>query len=267
MTRLMSLSVAAIFAATSALTAAPAAKAEEAKKADAPKQDVLKTQKQKIGYAFGMRMGKGFKMQGVDIDVDALAQAMKDVLAGRKPLMTDKEANDVMMNWRKEMMAARTKRRAEDAVKNKKEGEEFLAANKKKEGVVALPSGLQYKIIKAGTGPKPKATDTVTVNYRGTLINGTEFDSSQKQGKPMSFPVNRVIKGWTEALQLMKVGAKWQLFVPSNLAYGERGGRPPIGPNATLIFDIELLSTGAPVAKPKPKVSPKAKPKAPGKPK
>jgi len=269
MTRLMSLSVVVIFTATSALTAAPAAKPKEAKKTDAPKQDVLKTKTQKVSYAFGMRMGKGLKMQSVDIDIDVFARAMKDVLADRKLLLTEKEAQEVMMSWQKEMMAERGKRRKEDAVKNKKEGEAFLAANKKKEGIVALPSGLQYKVIKAGTGPKPKATDTVTVNYRGTLINGTEFDSSEKQGKPMSFPVNQVIKGWTEALQLMKVGAKWQLFVPSNLAYMERGGRPPIGPNATLIFDIELLSTGAPVAKPKPKGPPRAmpKPKAPGKPK
>ena len=125
---------------------------------------------------------------------------------------------------------------------NKTEGETFLAANKNKEGVVTLPSGLQYKILKAGTGPKPTASDSVVCNYRGTLVNGTEFDSSYKRGQPATFPVNGVIKGWTEALQLMPVGSKWQLFIPAQLAYGERGAGPDIGPNATLIFEIELLS-------------------------
>jgi FKBP-type peptidyl-prolyl cis-trans isomerase FklB len=128
---------------------------------------------------------------------------------------------------------------------NKTEGETFLAANKNKEGVITLPSGLQYKILQAGTGPKPAATDSVVCNYRGTLINGTEFDSSYKRGQPATFPVNGVIKGWTEALQLMPVGSKWQLFVPAQLAYGDRGAGADIGPNATLIFEVELLSIQA----------------------
>jgi FKBP-type peptidyl-prolyl cis-trans isomerase FklB len=130
--------------------------------------------------------------------------------------------------------------------KNQKEGEAFLAENKKKEGVITLPSGLQYKVIKAGSGNKPKATDTVTVHYQGTLVNGTEFDSSYRRGQPVSFPVNGVIPGWTEALQLMEAGAKWQIVIPSNLAYGDRGAGPQIGPNATLIFEIELISIQEP---------------------
>jgi FKBP-type peptidyl-prolyl cis-trans isomerase FklB len=130
--------------------------------------------------------------------------------------------------------------------KNQKEGEAFLAENKKKEGVITLPSGLQYKVIKAGSGNKPKATDTVSVHYQGTLVNGTEFDSSYRRGQPVSFPVNGVIPGWTEALQLMEAGAKWQIVIPSNLAYGDRGAGPQIGPNATLIFEIELISIQEP---------------------
>ena len=240
MTRLMSLSVVVVFTATSALTAAPAAKPKEAKKTDAPKQDALKTKTQKVSYAFGMRMGKGLKMQSVDIDIDVFARAMKDVLADRKLLLTEKEAQEVMMNWQKEMMAQRGKRRAEDAVKNKKEGEAFLAANKKKEGIVALPSGLQYKVITKGTGKTPKTTDKVKTHYAGTLIDGTEFDSSYKRGTPAEFPVTGVIKGWTEALQLMKEGGKWELYIPAALAYGEQG-RPSIPPNSVLVFQIELI--------------------------
>lgn len=204
---------------------------------------VLKNQRDKVSYGIGMDIGKGLKSQSVDIDPDILARAVKDVLSGGKLLMTDEEFRETMTNFRNEMMAKQVARMKELAEKNKKEGEEFLAENKKKEGVVTLPSGLQYKIINDGTGEKPAATDTVTVNYRGTLINGTEFDSTATHGQPATFRVNGVIPGWTEALQLMKEGSKWQIFIPSSLAYGERGtGRGEIGPNATLIFDVELIS-------------------------
>ena len=162
-------------------------------------------------------------------------------LAGRV-LLTEQEIREITTAFQKEMMAKQEELNKKLGEKNKKEGEVFLAENKKKEGVKTLPSGLQYKVIKAGTGKKPKLTDTVTTNYRGTLIDGTEFDSSYRRGQPASFPVNGVIPGWTEALQLMEEGAKWQLFVPPNLAYGDRGAGRQIGPNATLIFEVELIS-------------------------
>jgi FKBP-type peptidyl-prolyl cis-trans isomerase FklB len=205
----------------------------------------LKTQKDKLSYAIGMNIGGGMKKDGVDVDPSILAQGLKDTLAGSKPLLTEAEAQAVMAEFRTTMI----KKKQEDAQRvgdaNKQAGQQFLAANKGKEGVVTLPDGLQYKILKEGTGPKPAVTDSVTVNYRGTLINGTEFDSSYKRNEPATFGVNQVIKGWTEALQLMPVGSKWQLFIPSDLAYGERSPGGEIGPNSTLIFDVELLSIGA----------------------
>lgn len=203
---------------------------------------VLKNDKDKVSYVIGLDIGKNFKSQSMDIDPNILLEGIKDALSGNKPLMTDEEVQNVMTNFRKEMMAKQTERMREAGETNKKEGETFLAGNKKKEGVVTLPSGLQYKIIKDGSGAKPKPTDTVSVNYRGALIDGTEFDSSYKRGEPASFKVTGVIPGWTEALQLMKAGSKWQLFIPSNLAYGERGAGRDITPNASLIFDVELLS-------------------------
>ena len=199
---------------------------------------VLKSQKEKVSYIIGMDIGMNLKKQAIDIDSNILVRGMKDALSGAKPLLTEQEIQEAMVAFQKEMMA----KQSEVAKKNKAEGEAFLAENKKKEGVKTLPSGLQYKVIKAGTGKKPKSTDTVTANYRGTLINGTEFDSSYKRGQPASFPVSGVIPGWTEALQLMEVGAKWQLFIPSNLAYGEQGAGRDIGPNSTLIFEVELVS-------------------------
>jgi FKBP-type peptidyl-prolyl cis-trans isomerase FklB len=199
---------------------------------------VLKSQKEKMSYIIGMDIGNNLKKQSIDIDPNILGKGVKDALSGSQPLLTEQEIREATMAFQKEMMA----KQEEVAKKNKKEGEAFLAENKKKEGVKTLPSGLQYKVIKAGTGKKPKVTDTVTTHYRGTLINGTEFDSSYRRGQPVSFQVNGVIPGWTEALQLMEEGAKWQLFIPSNLAYGERGAGRDIGPNATLIFEIELLS-------------------------
>ena len=204
---------------------------------------VLKTQKDKVSYSIGMDIGTTLKSQSLDVDPAILARGIRDSMTGQKPLMTDQEIRDTIAAFQKEMTAKQQEQAKQLGEKNKKQGEAFLAENKKKEGVKTLPSGLQYKVITAGKGKKPKATDTVTTHYRGTLIDGTEFDSSVSRGKPASFPVTGVIPGWTEALQLMEEGAKWQLFIPSNLAYGERGTPGgPIGPNATLIFDIELIS-------------------------
>ncbi|NDD38807.1 MAG: FKBP-type peptidyl-prolyl cis-trans isomerase, partial [Verrucomicrobia bacterium] len=183
----------------------------------------LKDDKDKVSYSIGLNIGKSMKQEGLEINPDALAAAMKDVFAGTKPQLTDEEVQAVMQDFQKKMMAKQMAAREEGLSKNKAEGEKFLADNKKKDGVKTTASGLQYKVIKDGTGKTPKATDTVKTHYRGTLINGTEFDSSYKRGEPAEFPVGGVIKGWTEALQLMKEGAKWQLFIPSELAYGERG--------------------------------------------
>jgi FKBP-type peptidyl-prolyl cis-trans isomerase FklB len=208
----------------------------------AEENSVLKTQRDKVSYGIGMEIGNSLKSQSIDIDPDILARGIKDMLSGKEPLITDQEFRETMTNFKNEMMAKQMERMKEIADKNKKEGEAFLDENRKKEGVVTLPSGLQYKVIKDGAGEKPKPTDTVTVHYRGTLINGTEFDSSESHGQPATFPVNGVIPGWTEALQLMKAGSKWQLFVPAALAYGDRGAGREIGPNTALIFDVELLS-------------------------
>ena len=212
----------------------------------------LKTPKEKASYALGMNMGSNLKRQGVQGHVDPAiaARGFKDALAGNKSLLTDDETrtvltqlqNDVRNEQQTKMQAAEAAAHVAGAP-NRKAGDEFLAANKTKDGVVTLPSGLQYKILKEGTGPKPTAADTVNCNYRGTLINGTEFDASEKHGGPASFPVGRVIKGWTEALQLMPVGSKWQLFIPPDLAYGD-AAPPEIGPGSTLIFEVELLSIG-----------------------
>jgi FKBP-type peptidyl-prolyl cis-trans isomerase len=168
-------------------------------------------------------------------------QGLQDALADGKVLLTDDEIKTVMTDLQNQVRQKQEEKRLAMAESNKKDGAAFLAANATKEGVVALPSGLQYKVLVAGTGPKPTATDTVVCNYRGTLLDNTEFDSSYKRGQPATFPVSGVIKGWTEALQLMPVGSKWQLFIPADLAYGERA-QGPIGANATLVFEVELLS-------------------------
>jgi FKBP-type peptidyl-prolyl cis-trans isomerase FklB len=203
---------------------------------------VLKTQKDKVSYIIGMDIGRNFNRQSIDIDPDILVKGMKDALSGANALLSEQEIRETMAVFQKEMMARQEELSKKLGEKNKKEGDVFLAENKKKDGVKTLPSGLQYKVVKAGTGKKPKLTDTVTTHYRGTLIDGTEFDSSYRRGQPATFPVNGVIPGWTEALQLMEEGAKWELFIPSNLAYGERGAGRDIGPHATLIFDIELIT-------------------------
>jgi len=226
----------------------PAAKAHSATAAKTPVPLTLKTQKDKFSYALGMKMGQNLGKQSVPVDSAILARGLRDGLAGGKTLLTDEEAAAALKTVQDDLRAKQQAKmqQAEEANKkvaeaNKKEGEAFLAENKAKDGVVTLPSGLQYKILTAGTGPKPATSDSVVCNYRGTFINGTEFDSSYKSGQPATFPVTGVIKGWTEALQLMPVGSKWQLFVPSDLAYGDHG-RPGIAPASTLIFEVELLS-------------------------
>jgi FKBP-type peptidyl-prolyl cis-trans isomerase FklB len=202
----------------------------------------LTTQKDKLSYSVGIDMGNSLKRNSIEIDPDMLLKGIKDAMTGEKTLMTEQEIRETIQTAQKEFQAKQQEKMKAVGEKNKKEGETFLAENKIKEGIKTLPSGLQYKVISAGSGTMPKATDTVTVNYKGMLIDGTEFDSSYKRGEPATFAVNGVIKGWTEALLLMKEGAKWQLFIPSDLAYGERGAMGgPIGPNAVLIFDVELV--------------------------
>ena len=190
----------------------------------------------------GTGLGANLKKQSVEVDSNLVSQGLKDTMSGGKTRLTQEEAQAVLKEVQTEVQKQQQEKMKEAADKNKSEGDAFLAANKSKDGVVTLPSGLQYKILTAGTGPKPTASDSVVCNYRGTLINGTEFDSSYKRGQPATFGVGQVIKGWTEALQLMPVGSKWQLFVPSSLAYGERGAGAEIGPDSTLIFEVELLS-------------------------
>lgn len=202
----------------------------------------LKNDKDKLSYSMGVDIGKYMQQQAIDVDPDMFARGVKDVMTGTKTALTADEMLQIISAFQKETAEKQAVKMKAVAEKNKKEGEAFLAENKKKGGVKTLPSGLQYKVIKEGKGPTPKLTDTVTTNYRGTLIDGTEFDSSYKRGQPTKFPVNGVIPGWTEALQLMKVGAKWQIFIPVNLAYGERGAGNVIGANQTLIFEIELIS-------------------------
>lgn len=190
----------------------------------------------------GMNLGTGLRKQSVDIDPAILARGLKDAFSNGKTLMTEDEARAVLVQLQNDMRKKQQEMAQQLGEANKKEGAAFLEANKTKEGVVTLPSGLQYKVLQAGDGPKPTPADTVVCNYRGTLLDNTEFDSSYKRGQPATFPVTGVIKGWTEALQLMPVGSKWQLFVPAELAYGDRGKGGQIGPNATLIFEVELLS-------------------------
>ncbi len=197
----------------------------------------LKDLKDKVSYSIGLDLGFNFKKQNLELNPDALLAGVKDALGGKQPLLNENEVKETMTALTKEI---EDKQKAV-AEQNVKDGEKFLAENKKKEGVKTTASGLQYKIIKEGTGPQPKLTDAVVANYRGTLINGTEFDSSFKRGQPATFPLTGVIKGWTEALQLMKVGSKYQLFIPPNLAYGDRGMGPDLGPNSTLIFEVELV--------------------------
>jgi FKBP-type peptidyl-prolyl cis-trans isomerase FklB len=197
----------------------------------------LKDLKDKASYSFGLNIGLNMHRQNVDVNPDLFMAGLKDGLAARRPLLTEQEVRETMIAFQKEMQDKQT----EQSKKNEADGQKFLADNKSKEGVKTTASGLQYKVLKEGSGAQPKAGDSVTVNYRGTLIDGTEFDSSYKRGQPATFPVTGVIRGWTEALQLMKAGSKYQLFVPSNLAYGDRSPGAQIPPGSTLIFEVELL--------------------------
>jgi len=201
----------------------------------------IKTQKEKVSYGIGMDFAKNFKQRGLDLDVEAIIKGLRDGYAGAKSLIPDDEIQAAMMAYQKELQEKEAATLNAQAEKNKAEGEAFLAANKTKEGVVALPSGLQYKILKAGNGKIPKDTDTVEVHYQGTLLNGTVFDSSIKRGESLTFAPKEVIPGWGEALKLMPVGSKWQLFIPPSLAYGSQP-RGPIEPNSVLIFEVELLT-------------------------
>ena len=202
----------------------------------------LKDQKDKESYSFGYQFGQNLKSQGVDLNLDIYTSGIRDALGGKEPRMSQEEIRATIGELQKRVMAARQKELKEKAEMNLAEGKAFLDENKKKEGVKTLPSGLQYKVLVEGSGKTPKATDTVTVHYRGTLINGSEFDSSYKKGQPTTFRVNGVIRGWSEALQLMKGGSKWQLFIPPELAYGEGGAGGQIPPNSALIFEVELIS-------------------------
>lgn len=204
--------------------------------------DSLKSQEQKAGYVIGIQLGKQLLITKDDIDLDAMKQGMKDMFTGKKPRLSNDEMRSAMTTYQESKKKRELAMMSKFSDHNKKEAVAYLAANKKKKGVTTLASGLQYKILKSGKGKvHPKATDKVVTHYHGTLIDGTVFDSSYDRGEAVSFPVNAVIKGWTEALMKMNVGDKWQLVIPANLAYGEQGAPPKIGPGATLIFDVELL--------------------------
>ncbi|GAC1625305.1 MAG: hypothetical protein NVS9B13_20610 [Candidatus Acidiferrum sp.] len=263
LTTLTLIAAGTIFVANAQAQQTPAAKPPQAPSAAAPKTPAakspvakphatpaaktaaplaLKTQKEKASYAIGLNIGKSLHRDAVDVDAAIVSRGLKDALAGGKSLLTDEEVKAALTTLQTDMRKKQEEKMQIVGDTNKRAGEAFLSANKSKDGVVTLPSGLQYKILKEGTGPKPSATDTIVCNYKGTLIDNTEFDSSYKRGEPATIPVSGVIKGWTEALQLMPVGSKWQLFVPSELAYGPRGPSAEIGPNSTLVFEVELLS-------------------------
>lgn len=202
----------------------------------------MQTDAQKVAYSIGLSIGSNFQSQSLDLDVDHVAEGIRDAMAGKEPRISEDEIRSVMQRFQEEQMAKMQQEQNVVADKNKTDSEAFLAANAGKEGVQTTESGLQYKVITEGTGATPTGEDTVEVHYRGTLIDGTEFDSSYKRGQTVSFPVNGVIPGWTEALQLMKEGAKYELYIPSDLAYGPGGTGGAIGPNQALIFEVELVS-------------------------
>lgn len=209
--------------------------------ASAAEDQLLKDERDRISYSIGLSIGLNFKKQSIDVTLEPLMAGVRDAMLERKPLLTDQELKETMDRFRKQMNAKLKAKKASQANQNLAAGQQFLKENSKKEGVITTESGLQYEVIKEGSGKKPTLNDTVVTHYTGTLLNGKVFDSSYKRNEPATFPVNGVIKGWTEALQMMKPGSKWKLYVPSNLAYGERGAGNVIGPNATLIFEIELL--------------------------
>jgi FKBP-type peptidyl-prolyl cis-trans isomerase FklB len=200
----------------------------------------LETDEQKIGYGFGVMLGKRMITDTPELDVNAFVQGIRDGFGGRPALLTDAQIENVIQDFQVKQRELQMKKFEKMSADNKQAGDSFLTDNKAKEGVTTTASGLQYRVLKAGTGKKPAVSDTVKVHYEGSLINGTVFDSSIKRGEPVSFPVSGVIRGWTEALQLMTEGSKWQLFIPSDLAYGP-GGNRNIGPNEVLLFDVELL--------------------------
>lgn len=202
----------------------------------------FKTQKDSVSYSIGADIGKNLKMNELDVDVKMLYFGLKDAMLDSTTVLTEEEMQEVMIRYQTEIMAKRDAKKQVDGTKNQEAGQKFLAENKKQTGVITLPSGLQYKVITSGKGKSPQATDKVTVHYRGSLLDGTVFDESYSRGEPIEYPANGFIKGWTEALQLMKEGDKWMLYIPSELAYGEAGApAAKIGPNSTLIFEIELL--------------------------
>jgi len=204
----------------------------------------LSDEKSRVSYAIGVSVGMNFKHNSIDVDDALFLRGVQDVQNGGAMLLSDQDIHKVLADFQVSLRQKQQKLAAEQGIKNKADGAAFLAANKNNPGVVTLPDGLQYLVLTNGTGAKPSATDTVKVNYRGSLLDGTEFDSSYKRGQPASFPVGHVIPGWTEALQKMNAGSKWKLFIPSELAYGP-GGRPGIPPNSTLVFEVELLSVEA----------------------
>ena len=210
--------------------------------APAASADSLKDPAAQASYALGLNFGANLRKAGVTVDPAILTRGLEDALSGAAPALSDEQMRQALAQVQAQVQAARQQQAAQAATTNKAQGEAFLKANQAKPGIVTLPSGLQYQVLTQGTGPKPKPADAVVCNYRGTLLDGTEFDSSASHGGPATFPVGGVIKGWTEALQLMPVGSKWRIFVPANLAYGAQGAGDAIGPNMTLVFDIELLS-------------------------
>ena len=201
----------------------------------------METTEQKVGYALGRQIGGDFATQEINVDANTFFKGFESAFKKEESEMSEAEMNEVMMAFQQEMMAKQQAKVDEAAKENVEKGKAYLAENAKKDGVITLDSGLQYKVITEGNGKKPAATDTVVTHYEGTLIDGTVFDSSIKRGEPISFPVNGVIKGWQEALQLMTEGSKWELFIPSELAYGPAGSPPVIGPHSTLVFTVELL--------------------------
>ena len=228
-------------------------------RAEAPKAQVqpgevqLKTNVDQASYAIGLNIGRSLKAELPEVNLETLLLGVRDMMAGAKPRLTDQQMQAAMQTFQRETMAKVQQQRQQSVRKNKAAGQAFLAENGKKAGVVTLPSGLQYTVLKKGNGPSPKLNDTVRTHYHGTLIDGTVFDSSVERGEPATFPVGGVIRGWTEALQLMKVGDKWRLFVPSELAYGPDGASAAIGPNSVLVFEVELLGIDGSAAKPQPK--------------
>ncbi|MFU8819266.1 MAG: FKBP-type peptidyl-prolyl cis-trans isomerase [Desulfurivibrio sp.] len=207
----------------------------------AEKRPQLKSVKDKVSYSIGLNIGADFVAQGMEIDADLLALGIKDAVGRAEPLLSDEEMQEAIVAFQGEMLSRQEEMMSELSAENLRAGQAFLAENADREGVISLPSGLQYRVVEQGEGVSPAATDRVSVHYEGRLVDGTVFDSSLERGEPAVFPVAGVISGWTEALQLMSEGAKWEIFLPADLAYGERGAPPVIGPNAVLVFDVQLL--------------------------